>query len=212
MKRFTIRLLVLLYVIAISGCGGLVTFYPIFYKKDIAFNPSLIGTWKYSEDHKTRFAEFKPIPSERKKELAPAIAEVADKGYFLTRSDSAGTIINQSFVFLVKIGSNYYFDNYPAETASASMIDKSYKDQVVKAHSSYRIDIENKDHFTIRSINKSFMDQLITSNKINIRHLVVDGNILITAETAELQKFIIQYGNNPKMFIDELKCERVIYY
>lgn len=194
----------------LSGC--LTTLFPIFKLNDVTFNPELIGLWKYKDDKSEKFIEFEKIPAEREKELTEEINKIADKGYLASRMDSTGKLISQCFVFLASIGKNYYLDFYPAELPSQKDVNSFYKDHFIKAHQSYRIDFRDKDHFDMKRFDSDFLNKLISNNKINIRHKVVDGKNVITAPTEELQKFIIQYTDNPKAFVTETFCERTAYY
>jgi len=210
MKRLYYISTSLLLIIILTGC--LTTLFPIFNVSDVFFNSTLIGSWKCKEDNKERFIEFKKIPDDRKKELTEEINKISDKGYLVSRMDSTGSVLSQCFVFLARIGKNYYLDFYPAELPSQKSVNSFYKDHFIKVHASYRIDFKDKDHFDMKRLDGDFLDKLISSNKINIRHEVVDGNIVITAPTDELQKFIIQYSDNPKAFVTETFCERSMYY
>src|SRR6185369_1318002 len=199
MKKSLPILSLFFLLIFLSGC--LTTLFPIFKPSDVTFNPTLIGSWKYSEDKQEKFIEFRKIPEDRKKELTAEINKISDKGYLASRMDSTGKLISQCFVFLANIGKNYYLDFYPAELPSQKNINGFYKDHFIKAHTSYRIDFKDKDHFDMKRFDSDFLNKLIASNKINIRHEVVDGKNVITAPTDELQKFIIQYSDNPKAFV-----------
>jgi hypothetical protein len=189
------------------------TLYPIFTADDVEFDPSLLGTWKYKDDNqKTHFNEFKKLPTERKNELTGLVSSITDKCYLESSIDSSGLVEQQNFVFLVKLDDHYYLDYYPAELSSDKMIDQAFKDHQIKTHKSYRIDFASKDLFHLRRFDKGFLDNLIMNNKINIRHVSVQRKNVITASTRELQKFIIQYGENPKAYANDILCTRVKYY
>ena len=209
-NRLNYLLIFFLLVFVLSGC--LNTLFPIFTVKDVTYNSALIGSWKYKEDDKIRFIEFKNIPADRKKELTNEINVVSDKGYLVNRMDSAGNLISQSFVFLAKIGKNYFLDFYPAELPSQKSIAGIYKDHFIKAHTSYKFEFKDQEHFVMKRFARDFLDKLISTNKINIAHQVVEEENVITASTEELQKFIIQYSDNPKAFAFETICERSVYY
>jgi hypothetical protein len=194
----------------LSSC--LSTLYPIFHERDVVFNQQLLGSWKYIEDNQRKFIEFKKIPRDRSLELTDAINKISDKGYLVSKMDSLGIITSQSFVFVAKIGKKYYLDFYPAELPSQKQINKFYKSQYVKTHISYLMDFKDNDHFEMKRFDRSFLDKLISDNKINIRHEVVEGKNIITANTDELQKFIIQYSDNPKAFMTGVSCVRSVYY
>ena len=195
----------------LSGC--LSTLYPIFKINDVVFEENLLGFWKCSGlDEKVRFMEFKRIPSERKSELSGEIKSICDKGYLLQRMDSSRQVIEENFVFLAKIGGNYYLDFYPAEMLSQKKVDAIYRKHFIKVHKSYKYDFKNNSHFEISRFDKEFLDKLISNNKINIRHEVLDGENIITASTEDLQKFIIQYSSDPHFFSGTMSCSRVIDY
>jgi hypothetical protein len=212
MKKIVYIAAVSFLLLFLSSC--LTTLYPIFHAKDVIFNKSLLGYWKCSEgkSKERKFMEFKKIPDERKSELPPGIREISDKGYLASRMDSMGQIINQYFVFLAKIGKNNYLDYYPAEMPSQKNVNKIFRDHYIKVHSNYRCDFKDNDHFEMKLFDRGFLDKLISNNKINIRHEVIDGNNLITASTDDLQKFIIQYCDNPEAFgEDNTYCSRIVY-
>lgn len=201
-----------LIIISISLTGCLSTLYPIFHENDVVFNQRLLGSWKYIEDKEEKFFEFRKIPEGRKSELTASIRRVSDKGYLVSRTDSLGKVLSQSFVFLAKIGRNHYLDYYPAEMPSQKGTNKFYKSHFVKIHMSYKIDFKDNDHFEMKRFDGDFLDKLIADNKINIRHVVVEGSNIITASTDDLQKFIIQYSENQKAFLGSISCGRVVYY
>ena len=76
----------------------------------------------------------------------------------------------------------------------------------------FKIDFKDNDHFEMKRFDGTFLDKLIADNKINIRHVVVEGSNVITASTDDLQKFIIQYSENPKAFAYSINCDRVAVY
>jgi hypothetical protein len=196
----------------LSGC--LTTLYPIFHEKDAIFNEQLLGYWKCTDKGKNiSFTEFKKIPEDRKPELSPGIRKISDKGYLVSRIDSMRQITDQYFVFLAKIGKNYYLDYYPAEIPSQRNVNRVYKSHYIKVHSSYMCDFKDNDHFEMKRFDQDFLDKLISNNKINIRHEVIGGRNLITASTDDLQKFIIAYSDNAEAFGDNINyCTRIIDY
>jgi hypothetical protein len=199
MKNFLLLLGLFLSVTLLSGC--LKTLYPIFHKKDAIFSPNLLGYWRYTDkENVTGFVEFKKIPENRQPELPPAIREISDKGYLVSKMDNMGKIIAQDFVFLAKIGKNQYLDYYPAEMSSQRNMNKHYRDHYIKLHTNYKYDFKDTDNFEIRLFDQSFMEKLLSDNKINIKYEMVNGKKLITASTDDLQKFIIKYSDNPDAY------------
>ncbi len=201
---------ILLIFLACLLNGCLSTLYPIFKEEDIIFNKNLLGYWKSVNEN--NYVEFKRIPAGRRPEMPQGIHKLSDSGYLVSKIDSTGRITDENFVFLARIGKYYYLDYYGAETASEKAMSRIFKDQFVKLHSSYRCDIKDNGRFEIRRFDKDFLDKLILNNKINIRHETVEGKNIITAPTEELQKFIIQYSDNPAAFTEVINYVRVIDY
>lgn len=212
MKKIFYIIATAFLLLFLSSC--LTTLYPIFHSDEAIYNESLLGYWKCTDnDKKISYMEFRKIPAYRKSELPPAIQEISDKGYFVSKISSLGDITDQYFVFLAKIGKNHYLDYYPAEMPSQKNVNRFYKEHFIKVHSNYRCDFKDNNHFEIRLFEKSFLDKLISDNKINIRHEIVDGKSLITASTDDLQKFIIKYGDNPEAYAGNINyCSRIFDY
>ena len=60
---------------------------------------------------------------------------------------------------------------------------------------------------------QSFLEKLLSDNKINIQYEEVNGKKLITASTDDLQKFIIKYSDNPDAYGGDITyCSRIIDY
>jgi hypothetical protein len=213
MKKVFYIISFLFLVIFLSSC--LATLYPIFHKEEAIFNKTLLGYWKCIDKAKNiSFTEFRKIPEDRKAELPPGIREISDKGYFVSRLDSVRKVTSQHFVFLVKIGKNHYLDYYPAEMPSQKNVSKPYRDHHIKIHSNYRFDLKDDDHFEIKLFDQSFVEKLLSDNKINIRYEADDdGNKLITASTDDLKKFITKYSDNPDAYGGDITyCSRIIDY
>ncbi|CAN5512282.1 hypothetical protein BH10BAC2_BH10BAC2_48460 [soil metagenome] len=210
-QRFFYMLLVFLLLLSLNSC--LVTLYPIFHERDVEYNDQLIGLWKCTDKAKNiSFMEFSAITNEKKMELPQGVREIFDKGYFVSLMNNAGQINTQYFVFLAKIGDNNYLDYYPAEMPAQKNVDKIYKEHCIEVHSNYKCDLIDKDHFEMKLFDQDFVDKLISSYKINIRHEIIGKRNLITASTDDLQKFIIQYSNNPNAFgANVIYCTRIIY-
>lgn len=212
MKKIRHFIIALLLVFLFSGC--LTTLYPIFHPDEAIFNEKLLGYWNcVDKNKKVSFIEFTRIPASRNRELSPALREISGKGYFVNRINVSGDITDQYFVFLVKIGTNFYLDYFPAELPSQKNVNRFYKDHYIKLHSNYRLDMKDNNHFEIRLFEKTFLDKLISDNKISIRHEVMGDKNLVTASTDELQKFIMKYGDNPDAFAgNSTYCSRIIDY
>ena len=145
MKKIFYIIATAFLLLFLSSC--LTTLYPIFHSDEAIYNESLLGYWKCADkDKKISYMEFREIPADRRSDLPPAIQEISGKGYFVSQISSLGDITDQYFVFLVKIGKNYYLDYYPAEMASQKNVTRFYKEHFIKFHSNYRCDFKDNNN------------------------------------------------------------------
>lgn len=209
MKKPIYITLVFILTFLLDSC--LTTLYPIFYKEDVVYKEQLLGSWKCTdESRKIEYMEFEKIPKDRIALMPADLRDISNKSYFVTRRDSLGEVYAQYYVFPVKIGHNYFLDYYSAELSTQRNVNSEYKKHYIKVHNNYRILLKDKNHFEIRLFDKGYIEKLITKNQINMRHEVVDGKIVITATTGELQQFIIKYSDNPEAYTGFTTCTRII--
>ena len=214
-KRIFLALFVVCTLTFLSGC--LTTLYPFFTEKDLVFNPDLVGLWSYKKPGEEGKVYFEKIPQSRLSELSPGIRKMADKGYLLTWKDSTDTETSKYFVFMAKIGGNFYLDYYPAEMEFEKPLADAFKEQQLKMHSCYRINFRNRDAFEMKMLEASFLDELIDKKRIRIRYEeieVLEKKRIITASTDELQQYLVKYGDEPKAYNEALSftCTRIINY
>lgn len=201
-------------LIVFSGC--LSTLYPFFTEKDLAYNPVIIGEWQYASKAEKGSILFQAIPKEKLSELAPGVRKIAAKGYLGTWKDSTGKLKSQYFVFLAKIGNYFYMDRYPTEMDSVNQVAAVFKQHYLKMHTCYRVDISNHNLFSMKRLERSFLDDLIKKNEIRM-HYAETGDFnktIITASTEELQAYLLKYGDNPKAYNTDYSymCTRIIKY
>jgi len=175
------------------------------------YNESLLGLWKcVDQKMNTDYMEIQQIPASRVALLPANIRDMASKGYFIVRRNSNGDIHAEYYAFLVKIGTNHFLDYYTAESPDKKNVNPLYKAHYIKVHNNYRIQVKDHNQFDIRLFDQGYIEELIKKNLINIRHEVVDGKIMITATTEELQKFIIKYSDNPRAYYGTTMCTRIV--
>lgn len=105
---------------------------------------------------------------------------------------------------LVQLGDLLLLDLYPYETMDINYISKNQ----FPVHSFFKIEIEN-DQVQITSFDLDNLNQLFTSNLIRLKHQEVDGTVLITAETKDLQKFLKRYADDDKVFEEPESYQRI---
>jgi hypothetical protein len=180
----------------LSSC--LSTLHPLFTEKDLVFDPRLVGMWSSRGDNDGTIL-IKKGSAESFGDLPEALRALADKAYYLTVNDHDGTL--SYYAFLVRIGDDLYFDYYPAQAISKESQNEFFRQHLVKLHSLYHVDFIQNGSFRMKQFDERFLTDLIRNKKIRISHEVMfDGSYLITASTAELQQYVIKYGDVPEAY------------
>lgn len=172
-----------------AACVGSVQ--PFYDQKDVYFDRALIGTW---------------IDSEKKESWK--IRRHGEKEYLIDQTDDAGEI-TRFVARLFKIGDRSFID----------LVDRAAGDsgakQVLAAHTFVAV---KKDRCTARIayLDPAWLKTLLANNPRAIRHANLDGEIVFTDSTRNLQKFIRKYLASPGAFEQtetlykkgETQCER----
>lgn len=77
---------------------------------------------------------------------------------------------------------------------------------IIPVHTFAKVVIE-KDKIKFKWFNGEWLEKLIEENRIRIRHENNGDFILLTAKSAELQKFLKKYLNSEDAFKDGLEVE-----
>jgi len=203
MKKVTILLVFTFLIIFLSSC--LKTLHPIFTVKDIVYEQKLLGTWKAkASNDDLAFAVITNLSSDNSIELPEKIVAIKQKGYLILYKKQNGEIIDQFIAFLARIGEHLYFDYYPADKKEDRKLDEFWREHFIKMHTSFRVEIANDGSFELSQFDESYLTDLIDKKKIRISHETdPDDNVVITASTSALQRYIIKYGDDPSAYRSE---------
>ncbi len=146
---------------------------PLFEPKDLLFHPGLIGAWG-DEEKKDMFI----------------FERSDDKNYTLTvREEDGDTTVYTAQ--LGKIGKYWFLDSYPGWSK------RDYHD--LGTHMISRIWIEG-DTLRTSSLEGDRLKELIEKGALKIPHAIVDGQVILTATTEELQKLVLRLAEDKKAF------------
>ncbi len=107
-------------------------------------------------------------------------------------------------VHLVRIGSDIFMDLYPFESFHIEKVSENH----FPVHTFMKIQVrENEFDMTMFDLEK--LNKLFDSNLIRMRHENVDGTILITAQTKEIQKFLSKYSDDESVFDETATYSRI---
>jgi hypothetical protein len=191
----------MLFVLLILMPGCLVkSLHPFYTEKDLVFKQELIGTWTDPDSATWVIGQHKSFNGFNK-DASP------EKYYDISFSDKKGTSKFTAHLFMLDNG--LFLDFYPQDIETGTDLGNFH---LIPAHSLAKVQLEG-DKIMIRWYNEEWLVKLFNQNRVRIAHERVpydqdDHNrdnfqVILTAPTSELQKFIIKYGNDPEAFRDE---------
>jgi len=189
----------ILFSAAVCLAGCLTTLHPIFTRNDLISDTRLIGNWEKAKD-KTKVIYRRPDANEIDN-LSPALQSMAGQIYMLDEKDERDNVRSTNYAFMVKLGKYYYMDYYPAGEKERQLADKFFAEHYTPMHSIYRIQFNDNNSFNVQRLDGGYLEKLIKNKQIRIKHEVMeDGDIFITASTAELQQYLIKYSDVPEAY------------
>jgi hypothetical protein len=136
-------------------------------------------------------------------EYEGSIAVFGEKSYKMTLFED-DEITEEFTAHLTQIGEDLFLDLYPIAQYSSN----SFSVNFFPVHTFFKVDLAT-DSLTITSFDLDKLNKLFESNLIRLRHENVEGNIIITAQPRELQKFFDKYSDDENVYEDPVSYERV---
>lgn len=165
----------------LAGCV-VTSVYPWYTAKDVVFDPALVGTWR-GTDPGTKPGEFWQFE------------KLEDRAYKLTMAEDGKR--KEFDTHLFKLGGHLFLDCFPRERPEDSL----------PPHYLLRVG-SVAPVLEIALLDYDWLGKLLEKNPKAVRHLIVpkklgesgDGNLVLTAETAELQRFLLKHVANTNAF------------
>lgn len=215
MKRIQLFLILIILYLIQTGCF-LKSVHPLVEEENAILFQGLEGIWE-SEDQRWTFindaSKFPNLAEYLGEDFEIDSEEDEDLGlgnlYMILfenlEDDSSDTSI---FIGGVTELSNAYFLDLSVFAKSINELDDSDMDFVdshfFPVHTFSKITL-NEGQLDIEFFQSSFISDLISSNRIRIKHEDTDDSILITASTNELRKFVEKYAHEEDAFEDALE-------
>ncbi|XWN36969.1 MAG: hypothetical protein ROO71_13520 [Balneola sp.] len=131
-----------------------------------------------------------------------------DKSYFVLFEDLNKTVPD-SVLLEARIGTineTYYMDI----TVSNLFRDVNFENfHLFPVHTFSKIKLDESD-LKIELFKSDWISELIQENRVRIKHETIGENILITASSKELNKFVQKYGSDEKAYEDPINLKRVV--
>jgi hypothetical protein len=160
--------------VVLAGCV-VASVYPFYTEKDLVFEPKLVGTWK-------------TVPKENEEKETWRFEKLGDKSYKLLVGEGDKIEPYQACLFKLK------------DTLFLDMISLKDEREMIPSHFFLRLGAIDST-FSYSLLSAEWMAKLVKENPKAIRHHVVQddpndadkNHVVLTADTAELQKFILQH-------------------
>lgn len=177
-------------ILFISGC--IPSLHPLYFDKDRITLDEIEGNWISDEDDGWEFVKDKNQPS--------YTLRITEDTTGLFRNSDIQTMFFEANI--VKLGDTYFIDLYPGDNEEIENMADFLAIHLVPAHTFLKLEIVG-DQLLIYYLSPDWLQNLIESHKIRIKHEVVDEDqIILTASTKELQKFITKYSHDEEAFSD----------
>jgi len=188
----TRKLLFYLLAAILSGCVPVMSLHPLYTEKDVVFDEKLLGTWVDDPNSPDMTWQFKRT-------------DKSDKTYELLVS---GDKVSGSFLaHLVKLDNKWFLDVYPnklpCEQQKLEDMKWGYNAFfLLSVHTFIKVDlIESRLKIWLTMDDDA--EKLLKQDPNAVKHEVVkDYSIVLTAQTKELQEFVIKYAEDKRLFAD----------
>lgn len=210
MKTFSISFFILLIALTFQGC--ITSLHPLYTSKDLTFDARLLGTWhsdgsgdtwKIENLMQKELAPFKDKKERMEKELIKSLS--IDKNTYLLTYSKKGKEA-EFLLNLVRLNNELYIDLYPGQLKEKNEL---LEDHFLPVHSYAKIKISNNG-FELAFFNSEQIYKLLQENRIKIKHESFEYYKVITASTAELQKFVTKYADTRDFFATPVSFKKTI--
>lgn len=191
----------LLLLIFVNGC--IPSLQPLYTPDKLVMLSGLPGSWwsgaQSNPAKKSEVWTFKPGEG---------------KNYLLVHEDEDG-LVAAFDVHVVKLGSHYFMDFYPGslpDEVKASLkggilgdpeqMNNFMKQHLIAVHTFAKVELSGKS-LKISMFDPDFLKNLLENQQIRIKHEKTESGYLLTAPSADLQKFVEKYAEVKEAFLDD---------
>jgi hypothetical protein len=167
-----------LLAVVLGGCIPVLSVHPLFSENELIFDPNLLGLWKAADSNQTwQFSRMED----------PNVYELV-----ITEKDGKqGTFL----AGLGKLEGNLFLVIYPKEPQSMEQESGFYKQHILSLFSSMRVE-QTDPNLKIAMMDYDKVNKIIKADPNILSYEIPDSKLILTAETEELQNFVIEYGLN----------------
>lgn len=205
-------------LILFSGCY-LKSVHPLIPVSQAILVDGIEGRWETEDQRWTIFNDMNSVPNvsisglkvEGEVSFSAGEGDSIDSDentYFILFEDLQDTSSDTVF-FIGSIGelnNQKYMDLSLFDLARSQTLESNH---LLPVHTFSRINISS-DELSLEFFKDSWIKSLIESNRVRIKHEKLGGDILITASSEELQKFVEKYGDDEKAYEDAMILKKQV--
>jgi len=161
--------------------------HPLYTERDLVSDPAFTGVWVAEDDgHQTKWTVTK---SGDGYEMVD-VEEDEDPAQFDVR--------------MVRLGDSTFLDLYPAKQEKNNEL---YQMHVVRAHTFMKVTMTDGS-LGVSMLDPDWLKKALSADQALAHQTLADGDLLLTASTAELQEFILKSCADPAAFGDPMVFTR----
>ena len=119
-------------------------------------------------------------------------------GFTYQLSVMEDSIVEEFAAHMLMLGDDLYMDFFPINySIEPDLLEMS----LAPSHIFAKAEI-TEDFLLLHFFDLDWLTELVEDNKIKISHVEMNGRLLLTAKTDELQKFILKFANDSTTFME----------
>ncbi len=215
----------------VTSCGPAESMNPLFTEAERTFDPALLGAWESKDgsgvlkfetfgDRAYKVTESDPKTQEQASyearlarlgdglflDLLPQDAKVTPGSYRVRMVSTANTM---SFVpHFLRVGDGVYLS---LGAASFDLQRDLYDFRIVQAHWVVQAWKEGGDHLRLGLLDEEWVKKMLDERKANVGFERVGEDrkdVVLTASTQDLQRFVVEHAKDPDAFPDPTDFQR----
>lgn len=206
---FCTSLALLLLLLIFTKCT-VISFYPLYTTNELVKDDRIIGKWmsklireEISSDSIIWEIEFKDKQWKDRisNQLNNESKQIKTKTTYSLKIYPAENPAELAVfdIHIVKLRNEYFLDFLLEDMETDYIFTVMH---LLPVHTFAKIEIDK--NLTIKWLDSEFLEKLLDTHKIKIRHEKRDDALLLTAKPKKLQKFIIKYSENEDAYLDNL--------
>ena len=172
-------------LLATMGCY-VQSIQPLYTDKTMSFDPSLVGTWVADEDEEYVFT-----------------MSDTTRGMYTLLCDEGG-VGSRFEAVLLELGGKTFLDIYPDAPESENTF---YIDHLLRVHNILKVEMD-ADTLWVSDFDAEWLQTMLDKKRLRLSHVPLDGALLLTGTTSELQGFVQKYAKTPEAFSEPAKFIR----